>query len=119
MTRLGYFLKSLVQIFLTKEAQIFCDFVGSFEKCPSLSKNYFGYFWSNYWGEIGLYLFSHLVTLILRESEICRQAEVKEQSAIKKEIFEQCDRQTNRQTDVTSLGDFLDFGQFFKAFGSN
>ena len=62
VTRLGDFANFLVTNFITKVAQMFGDFLQLWK--PSLFKwNWSGYFWGNFWKNLGYFLFHHLVAL--------------------------------------------------------
>ena len=63
VTRLGDFRKFLVTKFLTKVAQIICNFLGYFEKPHyHVGKNCCGYFFGNFEKHKGYILLQHLVT---------------------------------------------------------
>ena len=47
--QIGLFLKVLANIFCSKIAQIFGDFLGYIEKRQILIQNCFDYFWGNLW----------------------------------------------------------------------
>ena len=46
---LGNFQKFLAANFLIEVAQIYANFMSSFEVCHFIIKSYFGYFWGQYW----------------------------------------------------------------------
>ena len=56
VTRLGNFFIFLAINFITKVAQMFGDFLGSCEKHCFLKSNLIGYFWGNFWKNLGFFI---------------------------------------------------------------
>ena len=56
VTRLGGFWNFLATNFITKVAQMFGDFLGSCEKHCFLKSNLIGYFWGNFWKNLGFFI---------------------------------------------------------------
>ena len=75
VTRLDDFWKFLVTNFLTKEAKIFSNLSGYFERQHCLSKNCCGYFLGNFWKYLGYFVLRNLVTLVQKHNERERERE--------------------------------------------
>ena len=63
VTRLGSFWNFLLTNFIDQVAQMFADFLGSFQNHCFLSQTAEATFWVTFWKNLGYFLFQHLVTL--------------------------------------------------------
>ena len=70
VTRLGSFWNFLLTNFIDQVAQMFADFLGSFQNHCFLSQTAEATFWVTFWKNLGYFLFQHLVTLGTMQADL-------------------------------------------------